>query len=359
VDIDILRPTLLINKAICKRNIKNMVQKACRNKVQFRPHFKTHQSHEIGRWYRDEGVKAITVSSVNMAHYFAADGWNDITIAFPVNILEIDLINELANKVDLHLLVESAEIVKLLNDKLNYAINIYIKIDTGYNRSGIDPDNIEMIESVLDLIKQGTHTSFSGYLAHAGHSYACKKLEQIKLVHEDSMKKLQKLKSRYLNAYPNLMISVGDTPTCSTMEDFSWADEIRPGNFIFYDLTQVQIGSCIHNDIAVALACPVVAINKEKKELLIYGGGIHFSKEKLNTQYGQIVAFQNNTWSQPIDNAFVMKLSQEHGTISAPIDYIEKIKHGDLILALPIHSCMTANLMDSYLTTDGEILSKM
>ena len=103
----------------------------------------------------------------------------------------------------------------------------------------------------------------------------------------------------------------------------------------------------------------MVSINKEKKELLIYGGGIHFSKEKLKTHYGQIVAHQNNTWSQPIDNAFVVKLSQEHGTISAPIDHIEKVKHGDLILALPIHSCMTANLMNYYLTTDGETLSKM
>ncbi|MEM6737764.1 MAG: alanine racemase, partial [Bacteroidota bacterium] len=74
-------PTLLLNKDICLRNIERMVAKAKHHNLTFRPHFKTHQSHEIGRWFREYGVDKITVSSLKMAEYFAEDQWGDITVA--------------------------------------------------------------------------------------------------------------------------------------------------------------------------------------------------------------------------------------------------------------------------------------
>jgi D-serine deaminase-like pyridoxal phosphate-dependent protein len=83
---DISVPTLLLDEGRARRNIFRMADKAASNQVRFRPHFKTHQSAAVGEWFRDVGVTAITVSSVEMARYFAAHGWNDITFAFPVNV---------------------------------------------------------------------------------------------------------------------------------------------------------------------------------------------------------------------------------------------------------------------------------
>ena len=83
-------PTLLLDKNKCLTNLNFMVQKAGNYNLSFRPHFKTHQSLEIGRWYKDFGIDKITVSSLQMAVYFAEE-WTDITVAFPVNILEIDI----------------------------------------------------------------------------------------------------------------------------------------------------------------------------------------------------------------------------------------------------------------------------
>jgi D-serine deaminase-like pyridoxal phosphate-dependent protein len=68
---------------------------AQKHSLAFRPHFKTHQSLELGNWFKDYGVTQITVSSLEMAEYFATQ-WNDITVAFPVNVLEINRINSLA-----------------------------------------------------------------------------------------------------------------------------------------------------------------------------------------------------------------------------------------------------------------------
>ncbi|RLD73544.1 MAG: alanine racemase, partial [Bacteroidetes bacterium] len=81
---NIQTPTLILNKALVLENIQFMAEKARKHHLSFRPHFKTHQSAEIGNWFKDAGVDKITVSSVSMAEYFAKHGWKDITIAFPL-----------------------------------------------------------------------------------------------------------------------------------------------------------------------------------------------------------------------------------------------------------------------------------
>ncbi|KPK99745.1 MAG: hypothetical protein AMJ91_06575, partial [candidate division Zixibacteria bacterium SM23_73_3] len=68
---EIVKPTLLLDKKRVMKNIEKMARKAKAAGVRFRSHFKTHQSGEIGNWFRDVGVEAITVSSLDMAQYFA------------------------------------------------------------------------------------------------------------------------------------------------------------------------------------------------------------------------------------------------------------------------------------------------
>ena len=59
---DIVKPTMLLDERRVRANIARMAQRARDNGVRFRPHFKTHQSAQIGAWFREEGVTAITVS---------------------------------------------------------------------------------------------------------------------------------------------------------------------------------------------------------------------------------------------------------------------------------------------------------
>ena len=93
---------------------------------------------------------------------------------------------------------------------------------------------------------------------------------------------LKNIKERYIDRYPQLKISLGDTPSCSLADRFGVADEIRPGNFVFYDVTQLKIGSCDWYNIALAVKCPVVDINRHRNEAVIYGGGVHFTKDRID-----------------------------------------------------------------------------
>ncbi|MCD4773384.1 MAG: alanine racemase [Bacteroidales bacterium] len=360
-NMNITQPTLILDKQKCLRNIKRMADKAKKHNLKLRPHFKTHQSGEIGNWVKNFDIDSITVSSVSMAEYFAANGWKDITIAFPFNILEIEKVNNLTKKIKINLLIENIETFIFLNKNLKSKTGFFIKIDTGYHRSGINWDDFEKIDKILESTKKSTKLNFIGFLTHSGQTYHAKSKKEILQIHFDSIKILNFLKEKYIHEFGNIEISIGDTPSCSIAEDFNGVDEIRPGNFILYDLMQYKLGSCSVEDIAVSLACPVVSVNNKRNEIVVYGGGIHLSKEFLidkngNKYFGYVVNFQKNNFSLPVKDTFVKSLSQEHGIIKTNPDYISKIKIGDVLGILPVHSCLTVSAMRNYLTFDGKVL---
>jgi D-serine deaminase-like pyridoxal phosphate-dependent protein len=361
--LNIKKPALLLNPYICKRNIHTMAVKAREQKVIFRPHFKTHQSAVIGEWFREEGVTSITVSSVTMAQYFAKHGWTDITIAFPVNILEIEEINTLASSIKLHLLVESMEAVTFLNEKLTTTCGFFIKIDTGYHRTGIETSNVSLIHMLLKAAKL-QKLNFDGFLTHNGNSYHVKDSQELIWIQQNATENLIRLKKHFQPQYPNLLLSVGDTPICSQLPVAPGIDEIRPGNFVFFDVMQFALGSCKLDDIAVALVCPVVAMHHNRNEAVIYGGAIHLSKEQAllppdpEPMYGLAVRWDGNNWDTGNLLGKVTSLSQEHGIISLTQAGCN-LKPGELVAILPVHSCLTANLMRKYLTLKGNSIETM
>lgn len=358
----IRKPTIILNKDRVLRNIEKMAEKARESGVFFRPHFKTHQSSKIGEWFREFGVIGITVSSVSMAHYFYKNGWKDITIAFPVNIREIDSITELSSKISLNLLVLSRDVVKFLNRALEKRVNVWIKIDVGTRRTGIPWDNFDSILELAKEIENSEKLNLEGILTHAGHSYRCKSKEEILEVYKDSVIKMNKVKEILENNLSGkIKISVGDTPTCSLVDRFEGVDEVRPGNFVFYDVMQLELNSCNEDDIAITVACPVVAKHPERKEIIIYGGAVHLSKDFILSEEGTkvfgYVAFpEEKGWGPIITNSYVSSLSQEHGILKIEENYFEKIKVGDIIMVLPVHSCLTVDALKRYMTLEGEVI---
>lgn len=321
-----------------------MADKISASSTIFRPHFKTHQSIDVGKWFREKGVEAITVSSLSMANEFADAGWKDITIAFPVNMREIEDYKTLSKRINLNLLIDSIEIIERLSLKLQAKTGIFIEIDTGYGRSGIHFDEQDKIDQIIAAIESSEVLRFSGFLTHSGDTYAAKNLEEIEMIYHRSVSALQALK----DTYPNTIISLGDTPACSIVPDLSRADELRPGNFVYYDLMQHYLGVCSLEDIAVSVACPVTGIYPERKEIVIYGGAVHLSKEYLDKDgkfFGLIVMYTDNGWTEPVAATRLKSLSQEHGIISTTSAFLESVSHGDLLGVLPVHSCLTANLL--------------
>ena len=361
---EIIRPTLVINKEICHRNIEKMAKKAAEFKLKFRPHFKTHQSAEIGEWFKLFGVEAITVSSVQMAEYFVANGWRDITIAFSVNILEIENINRLAASIKLNVLVENKDAAKVLSEEILNPIGVYIKIDTGAHRTGISASKTSTINTIIKQLAVNKKLKFKGFITQAGHTYSAKSTNEIFSRHFNSLLKLKSLKQKYKKEFPHIEISIGDTPSASICTTFDGVDEIRPGNFVFYDIMQYNLGVCTIDEIAVKMICPVISKQPSRNEVVIYGGAVHLSKESITNingkeMFGRIVINVNGEKKLLKPLNYVSKLSQEHGILKVTQKQFKKFQVGDLVEIIPVHSCLTANIMEFYQTTDGDIIEMM
>jgi D-serine deaminase-like pyridoxal phosphate-dependent protein len=361
---DIRRPTLLLNPDRVRRNIGRMAEKAARASLRFRPHFKTHQSAAVGEWFRPFGVKAVTVSSVEMAEYFAAHGWSDITIAFPVNIREIAALDRLAGRIRLGLLLEAAEAVPALAEGLTAPVDVWLKIDVGAGRAGLSWTRPGEASALARLVRDVPRLRLRGLLTHAGHSYRAGSPEGIRSVHRDQMERLRAVRSRLAaDGMGGLELSIGDTPTCRIVEDLSGADEIRPGNFVLFDLMQLELGTCREEDVAAVLACPVVAVQRDRGRMLVHGGAIHLTEASLpgssGPVYGRAVRLDETGWSPLRGSAVVTSVSQEHGLVTAGEEVLRSFRVGDLVGIMPVHSCLTVRAMRSFRTPAGDVLETL
>jgi D-serine deaminase-like pyridoxal phosphate-dependent protein len=356
-------PTLLLDQGICKANIDKMLKSAVDHHVQLIPHFKTHQSSQVGEWFREAGVKAITVTSVKMAKYFAKYGWKNITIAFPVNVLEIEELNSLASQVDLKIFVSSVNTAELLKEQLKTPVKVYIEVDTGDCRSGVDAESFAEISKILKAT-ENSKLQFFGFYSHPGHTYSASSSEEVKNISGEVVHKMRVLKRHFKEAYPEIKLALGDTPSCSIAEDFEDIDSIHPGNFVFYDLVQNSIGANRLEEIAICLAVPVVEVHPERNEVIVHSGWVHQGKDSLQTfdndvHFGIVVKLEMDKWTAPLPEAKVIKLSQEHGVVHLPKDQIKQVKVGDVLGILPIHACATATMMGEIYTLKGDRLEMM
>ncbi len=357
-------PTLLLDEEKCRKNIRQMAAKARQHGLHLEPHFKTHQSAAVGEWFREQGAEAITVTSVKMADYFAAHGWKKITIAMPANILEVEAIQSLARKVDLNIYINHPATAAFLARRLREPVGFFIEIDAGYHRTGVDFRDHSALASILSAAGENPNLRFRGCYAHAGNTYDGPSREDILRVHRQTCQALRSVKDHFAGRYPDLQLALGDTPACSIADDFTGIDIIRPGNYVYYDLVQATLGACTYDQIAICLAVPVVDIYPARSEVIAHGGWVHHGKDALpdaegRPYYGKVVTLSDNGWSEPVSGGRVTKLSQEHTTLELPATFLEKLRIGDLLGVLPIHSCATAQMMGAVTTLSGESIAMM
>jgi D-serine deaminase-like pyridoxal phosphate-dependent protein len=346
---------VLVDAQRAQRNIERMQAKADTAGVALRPHFKTHQSVDIGRWFREAGTQAIAVSSVSMAQQFERAGWRDIMIAIPINPRELSAINQLAASCTLTLTIESEAALKTLS-RLSHKVHLMLEIDAGYGRTGLDWQQSARINRLANEALALSQVASVGLLLHAGNSYGAQGDDAITTIHEQSLQRLQTVRAAVtLPSGHALRVSAGDTPTCSRMHNFPGVDEIRPGNYVFYDLMQQHIGACDWDDIALTLACPVIAKYPERGEVVVHAGAVHFSKDSIQRDggpcFGQVMRKTEQGWAgEPIAGAYVHGLSQEHGKVRMPQALMESTEIGDLLVIAPAHSCLVMAAMRDFLT---------
>ncbi|MFX0078377.1 MAG: alanine racemase [Candidatus Hermodarchaeota archaeon] len=355
---DLITPALLVEKDKLVRNIASMANKARKSRVALRPHIKTHKCIEIANLQTEYGAQGITVSTSGEAEAFINAGFSDLTLAFPLVPNKIPHALKLAQRASLNVLVDHPSIVTALEAECIAAgqtMKVLLKVNSGYPRCGIDPTQQDSI-ALVQQINDASHLTFEGILTHAGHAYYSKSRAELSAIAEEEQNIMlqftQRLQAEGLE--PNT-VSIGATPTATITERFQEGiTEIRPGNYVFFDNTQVMLGVCELSDCALSVLASVVSVQSDY--VIIDAGASTLSRDlgashiDPNQGYGVVLT---SIHDEVTAQAKIVSLSHVHGKIQ----FANRSSHssftpGDLIRIIPNHSCLTTNLFDHYYITD-------
>ena len=355
-------PSLVLDVAKVKRNAAEMSRRVKQFGADLRPHIKTHKCTEVARIQTAGHSGAVTVSTLAEARAFAANGFSKITYAIPIEPGKFAEAIEISRDCELSLITDDLEIPDQLNiaaKQANVHVHLFLKVDCGYHRCGVEPDNPLAIE-ITRRISNAPNLRFAGILTHAGHSYNCQtKAEVLALAkHErDVMAGFAEALRQEVGPVP--IVSIGSTPTITSVDHLDGIDEVRPGNYIFFDAFQATLGSCSYDDCALTVLASVVHRDRVRRKVIIDAGAIALSKDRgpvgLNPDcgYGRILDLEGEDL-----NLTVSEMSQEHGVIIAKDENsentLDRLSVGSRVRVLANHSCLTAAQHCHYNVLEGE-----
>ena len=342
--LEVATPALVLDLDRLERNLRHMQDRADTLEVGLRPHIKTHKCLEIARMQGDLGCTGLTVATLDEASVFAEHGFRDLIWAFPVILNRLDEAVEIGREIDLALLIDSTEALEAV-EATGHPFRVWLKVDCGYHRAGVDPEG-DLARELARKLSSSRRLRFGGLLTHAGHAYRSETRDALKEVAEEERASLVSLAEGLRSEGTEVpAISVGSTPTMSVVDDLSGVDEMRPGNYVFYDLMQARLGSCTLDDCAVTVLSSVVSSQPGAGHCVIDAGALALSKDSLTIDRGEI-SFGEARSAQPaghgVEPTRVVTLSQEHGILDGVLPV------GSRVRITPIHSCLTVACFDEY-----------
>jgi D-serine deaminase-like pyridoxal phosphate-dependent protein len=242
--------------------------------------------------------------------------------------------------------------------ELGVRFPVLIEIDCGDHRSGLSPDDPDVL-ALAQILHAGPGTELRGVCTHGGQSYAGRSVADHVATAEVERAAAVGVAERLRAAgLPCPVVSVGSTPTAMYAAHLRGVTELRCGVYMFGDLFQAAIGSCTEADIAISVLTAVIGHRRERNQLLIDAGALALSKDintaqlppAQRTGYGAVATLAG----QRLPGFTVAGVSQEHGQIAsaAPIDFT-CFTIGTRLRILPNHACLTAAAYDRYHVLDG------
>ncbi|MCB8821404.1 alanine racemase [Microvirga rosea] len=346
---DLRTPFILVQRERLLRNIRRVASIASEAGVRLRPHVKTHKSVELAMLQREHGADGLTASKPSEAEVFVHAGFKDILVAYPVidpeRILPL-LQAAQRTRACVTFIADSPQGLHALNkaaQMAGHSIPVRIKIDVGLHRCGVEPDS-QALEDLARCLPACSELVFDGLVSHAGHAYACADRDGVAQVARAEQQLMHSTKERMRRyGFSDFSISVGSTPTVLASPGFEGIHEIRPGNYVFLDLTAVRLGLASHEDISLGVVTTIISANADHyiidagSKALTSDLGAHSSG---GSGFGLAMPFSSQGKADWLP---VVRLSEEHGFI--------RRQGGDLpvgtrLLVLPNHACPVVNLFN-------------
>jgi D-serine deaminase-like pyridoxal phosphate-dependent protein len=373
VTVDGLRtPAVLIDKARAIRNLDRMQAEADARGIRLRPHAKTHKSPLIAQWQIDRGAAGICCAKLGEAEVFAGalrqgqDGNPDIRIPYPINPSNADRVVALLHRARLSFIVDHPVVAKQWSDALmlrGKRVDVLVKVDVGFHRCGIDPDDREAL-NIIRGVAALPGLRLKGLLSHAGQAYHAHSDDELRTMAEAEAQTMSDLAERCRKAgIPIEEVSAGATPPARFSLQQKGFTEYRPGNYVYFDRTQVALDAATFDDCALTVLATVVS--KPAKNRIIFDSGSKTLSSDLARGFNQVsghglvlraVAAGTRFSSGDLaidDDLLIERLSEEHATVRV-LSGSTDLEPGDRVRIIPNHSCVVSNLVDQAWLVDGD-----
>ena len=352
-------PTLLLDHARLAANVARVGERVRALGARLRPHVKTHKCIEVGRLQVQGGFGGITVSTLAEARTFAAHGFDDITYAVPIERGKFAAVTAMvAAGTRLAVLTDDPTVPGPLSEAARRAgvtLDVYVKVDCGYHRCGVDPDGPLLLE-LAQRIGERTNLRFAGLLTHAGHSYHARGGAALRAIAAAERDVMRAAGSRLRASGVTVpIISVGSTPTITHVDHLEGVHEVRAGNYAFFDVSQATIGSCALSDCVLSVLTAVVHRDAARGQVVLDAGAIALSKDGGASDLDESCGFGRLLDIDGEDLGLrVTDLSQEHGMVRVSDSaLLDRLPVGTRVRVLVNHSCLTAAQHAEYTVHEG------
>lgn len=330
-------PYVRIDLPTVRANLLRLAEFATARGLRVRPHAKTHKLLPIAAMQLDTGAQGLTVATVDEAEVFAAGGFKDLFIAFP-------LWPTVQLKERIAALIDQGCSVRVGVDSTEAAagwagvegLELMIELDSGHHRSGTLPERAPAIAHVAQV----GGVRVAGVFTFPGHSYGPGAAHSAS---EDELATLIAARACLEDAgFEELVISGGSTP--SAFESSAELDEIRPGVYPFYDAQQLALGRCTEADIALTVVATVVSKREDLGTFILDAGSKNLGSDKPAWVDGM-----GRIKGHP--SARIVALSEHHATVRWEG---ELPALGSRVEIIPNHVCLVPALASRVIAVDGD-----
>jgi D-serine deaminase-like pyridoxal phosphate-dependent protein len=358
---DLPTPAVLVARARVLANIERTQTAAHQRGIRMRPHAKTHKSPLIAKWQIERGAIGVCCAKLGEAEVFADAGITDIRVPYPIHPANAPRVLALLDRVHLSFIVDHLAIAKAWSEAMERArqtVRVLVKVDVGFHRCGIDPALPGALE-FIQRVRQLPGLVLCGVLSHAGHAYHAASDEEVRAIAEDEARILTQIACAARRAgIPIDEVSAGATPTARYALQQDGLTEYRPGNYVFFDRTQVGLGAATFDDCAMTILARVVSKPAPDRIILDCGSKTLSSDAARGFSplpgYGAVFReLAAKPGQHPDADLIIERLSEEHATVRATSGSTA-LEPGDQVRVLPNHSCVVSNLVDQLWLVDGD-----
>ena len=340
-------PRVVVDLARVEANIGRLQGAMDARSIAVRPHAKTHKSLRIAGMQVAAGARGITVGTLGEAEVFAAAGFDDLFLAYPIwadgpKAARLRALRDAVPRFAVG--VESAGAAKRLGAAVAESarpLEVLVEIDPGNRRTGVATPNgaVEVARAA-----QGAGLVIRGVFSHGGHAYH---LDAAGSAGADEVRTLGAAADALRSAGLEVsVVSAGSTPTMITSST-GQVNEQRAGTSVYGDRQQWVLGAMPPEGCAVAVAATVVSVHDER--LVLDAGAKALTKDRAEflAGHGAIVSYPE---------LVIERVNDYHGIVAAPPD-ADRPRLGEVVAVIPNHVCPVIDLVDSVIVVaaDGSL----